>query len=128
MLAAAARLPDPLVGLVPVLADPVHDPYDRDPGVVVERRSVLVVEVERVDELAVDVELELLGRAVADPHRRRAAVALEVVEDLLGSSRPSIPYMTWNGPERCISGDRSRPPSHPMNACASSVKPRRSRP
>ena len=37
-----------------------------------------------VDGLAVDVELQLVGRAVADPHRTRAAPALEVVEGLLG--------------------------------------------
>src|SRR5207244_2765404 len=48
------------------------------------RRAVLVVEVDAVDQLAVDVELELCRRPVADPHRRRARVALEVVEGLLG--------------------------------------------
>ena len=41
-----------------------------DPGVVGDRLAVLVVEVHRVDQLAVDVELELVGGAVADPHRR----------------------------------------------------------
>ena len=84
VLAAAAGLPDALVGLVPVLADPVDDPGEVLPGVVVDRGAVLVVEVDGVDQLAVDVELELVGGAVADPHRRRAAVALEVVEHLLG--------------------------------------------
>ena len=47
-------------------------------------RGVLVEEVDGVDQLAVDVELELVGGAVSDPHGRRAPVALEVVEHLLG--------------------------------------------
>ena len=43
-----------------------------------------VVEVDRVHELAVDVELELPGRGVADPHRRRAPVAVQVAQLPLG--------------------------------------------
>ena len=42
-----------------------------------------VVEIDGVDQLAVDVELQLVGGAVADPHRGRAAVALQVFEELL---------------------------------------------
>ena len=42
--------------------------------------AVLVVEIHRVHELAVDVELELVVGAVADAHRRRAGVPLEVRE------------------------------------------------
>ena len=53
------------------------------PGVVGDRPAVLVEEVDGVDELAVDVELELVGGAVPDAHGGRAAVALPVVEDLL---------------------------------------------
>ena len=45
---------------------------------------MLVEEVDGVDQLAVDVELELVGSAVPDPHGRRAPVALEVLEHLLG--------------------------------------------
>ena len=47
--------------------------------------AVLVEQVHRVDQLAVDVELELVGRAVPDPDGRRAPIALEVVEHLLGN-------------------------------------------
>ena len=39
---------------------------------------------------AVDVELELLGRAVADPHRERTPIALPVVERLLDQVRASV--------------------------------------
>ena len=45
--------------------------------------AVGVGEVDRVHGFAVDVELQLVGGAVADAHRARAAVALEVVEHLL---------------------------------------------
>ena len=55
-----------------------------------ERAPELVEEVHRVDELAVDVQLELVGSGIADPHRRRASVAFEVVEDLLGQVGPTV--------------------------------------
>ena len=80
----AARLPDALVGLIPVVAQPLDDLVHLHPGVVGDRLAVLVVEVDGVDQLAVDVELKLRGGAVSDPHRGRALVALEVVEHLLG--------------------------------------------
>ena len=50
------------------------------PGVGADALAVLVVEVDRVDQLAVDVELELVDGAVADPHRPGVAVAAQVVE------------------------------------------------
>ena len=85
VLAAAAGLPDALVWLVPVLAQPVDEAGDassqfwwRD------LHAVVVGEGHRVHRLAVDVELQLVGGAVADPHRLRAAPPLEVIEDLLG--------------------------------------------
>ena len=82
--AAAARLPDPLVGLVPVVYQPLEVAGELQPAVVVEGQPVLVAEVDGVHQLAVDVELQLGCRAVADPHRRRAHVALQVRELLLG--------------------------------------------
>ena len=84
VLPAAADLPDPLVGPVPVVDQPVHHPADRLPEVVGDAVGVLVEEVDRVHHLAVDVQLELVGRGVADADRLRAAVAVEVVEVLLG--------------------------------------------
>ena len=82
--AAAARLPDPLVGLVPVVHQPLEVAGELHPAVVVDRQPVLVAEVDRVHQLAVDVELQLGRRPVADPHRSRAHVALQVRELLLG--------------------------------------------
>ena len=53
------------------------------PAGVADPDPVPVGEPDRVQHLAVDVELELVGGAVADPHRPGAGVALEVVEGLL---------------------------------------------
>ena len=73
----------PSSGLVPVLETQSTISRQVHPGVVGDRPAVLVVEVDRVDQLAVDVELELLRGAVSDPHGRGAAVAREMVERLL---------------------------------------------
>ncbi len=53
-------------------------------------QAVDVAQVGGVEHLAVDVELQLVGRAVADPHRPRAAPALEVVEAFLGQVGASV--------------------------------------
>jgi hypothetical protein len=50
----------------------------------------IVVEVDRVHELAVDVELELVGRGVADPHWLRAPVAGQVGQFPLGQIGASV--------------------------------------
>src|SRR5579859_1802219 len=64
-----ADLPDPLVGLLPVARDPVDQADHVAPQAVADRFSVLVIEVHRVHELAVDVELKLAGGSIADPDR-----------------------------------------------------------
>jgi hypothetical protein len=100
VLAAAAGLPDALIGLVPVLADPVGELGELRPAGMADPDAVPVGEVARVQQLAVDVELELVGGAVADPHRPGAGVALPVVQGLLvqlgGAVDPG--YMIFNGP------------------------------
>ena len=70
MLAPAPHLPDALVFSLPVLAHVVEQPAEMLPQLVGNRPAVLVREVHRVHELAVDVELELFVRRVADPDRR----------------------------------------------------------
>ena len=66
-----------------MLAEPVDQADRVQPGLVPHPQAVRVGEIDRVQRLAVDVELQLAGRAVADPHRARSPVALEMVEDLL---------------------------------------------
>src|SRR5262245_6223925 len=80
MPALAPYLPDAFVGLVPVVAHPIDGVGDPLPEIVAGRLRVLVVEVEGIDELAVDIELELTVGGVADAHRARAAITFEVVE------------------------------------------------
>ena len=90
-LAAAAGLPDALVGRLPVLADPVDHVGDADPLLVVhEPAAGALHHVGGVEQLAVDVELELAGGAVSDSHRGGAHVALEVRELELGKVRAAV--------------------------------------
>ena len=84
VLSAAAGLPDALLGLVPVVGEPVEQVAPAEPAGVAGLDAVLVREVDAVDRLAVDVELELVRRAVADADGTGPAVALPVLEDLLG--------------------------------------------
>src|SRR2546426_8390774 len=73
LVPASPRLPDPLVGLLPVPAHPVEEPHQVAPQVVGDGLPELVVEVNRVHELPVDVELELAIGVVPDPDRSRPA-------------------------------------------------------
>ena len=79
MLGLAAGLPDPLVGLAPdpcCAFDLVPQHRPQALGDVV---AVLGVQVDGVQHRAVDVVLTLVEGAVADAHRARPFVALEVV-------------------------------------------------
>src|SRR5215204_4023561 len=75
---AAANLPDTLVLLTPVAAEPVEDLVEALPQIVVERRTVPVVEVCGVQDGPVKVKLGLLVGGVSEPHRVRPPVAGEV--------------------------------------------------
>ncbi len=81
-----AHLPDPLVGLAPAGLQPVEDAAREAPRVVGGCQTLTPRLVERVDDLAVDVELALVGRAVADADRLRALVAGEPGKLELGES------------------------------------------
>ena len=72
---APAGLPDALVGLRPVVDHPVDEHADVLPRVEAEPVAVFVGQVERIDHLAVDVELQLSARRVADANRRAVCVA-----------------------------------------------------
>ena len=65
----SANLPDAVVRLVPGALQEVHQRALQRPGVIVGRQSVRACLVQRVNHLAVDVELKLFVRGVADPHR-----------------------------------------------------------
>jgi hypothetical protein len=79
-----------VVGLVPVIHQPLKVADQLHPAVVVERPPVLVAQVHGVHEFAINIELELGRRAIADPHRRRAQVALQMREFLLRKIRTPV--------------------------------------
>src|SRR5215203_807794 len=60
------------------------------PRLVSRLQAVAVGEIDGIHRLAVDVELQLIGRAVADPYRAGPAVALEVVENLFFEVRRAV--------------------------------------
>src|SRR6185436_4510161 len=78
------------VRTLPVAAHPLHQLGDPAPEVVARVLASLVEKIERVDQLPVDVELQLLRRGVADPHWARAAIALEMIERALRQLPPSV--------------------------------------
>src|SRR5439155_22126465 len=80
----AADLPDALVGLLPLVEHGAAGTTQEIPEDVVDLAPVLAVEPGRVEELAEHVELELGGGSVADPHRPRPPIPLEMVELDLG--------------------------------------------
>ena len=66
--APTSDFPDALVRFSPVRAHPVDQPDQVHPRVVPDRRSILVIQVDRVHQLAVDVELEMGVSGIADAH------------------------------------------------------------
>src|SRR5262252_10462070 len=68
MFGAAAHLPDSFIGLVPVLLKIAEKTVNQAARMLIEVEARLPAEHERVYDLAVDVELNLLDRVVSDPH------------------------------------------------------------
>ena len=64
----SAHLPHARVGLVPAPRGGVRQVGHECLDLGVQLAQVLAVEVDRVEQLAVDVELRLIPRAVADPN------------------------------------------------------------
>ena len=86
----AADLPHPVVGLLPVPLEPVELAAQRHPELVGDGLGIPVVEVHRVHQLAVDVQLQLVSGPVADAHRPGVPVAPQVVQALLGGDRAAV--------------------------------------
>src|SRR5271166_6985373 len=71
VLRRPAHLPDSFVGLIPDLGQmSQHDAPDRVP-MLIRGQTVAVRMIERVEDLAVNVELRLVYRGVADADRAR---------------------------------------------------------
>ena len=113
-------LPDALVRLVPAPLERLEHHLLQRPGglVPLELRGPRLVQ--HVEHLAVDVELELVARAVADPHRLRALVAFEPRQLELGQAPlPGGPVHDLE-----VVGIAGDGPQQPLRqARASSMKP-----
>ena len=86
MLPAAARLPDALVRLPPVLDHEVNDAREVLPVFLVHLAAEPAVNVRRVQDLPVDVELELGVGAVANADRAGTAVTFQLCNVELGQA------------------------------------------
>src|SRR5262245_44982940 len=96
VLRAAAHLPDAFVRLPPRLRQIVQNDRPQGLSPLRWRHACLQGLKHRVRDLAVDVELQLLGRAVADSHRLRILVAGQPGDGQL--QQPALaptPYMIW---------------------------------
>ena len=129
-LPAAAGLPDALVGLVPVVAQPVGELGELDPAGMADPQPTPVGQPDRVQQLTVDVELELIGGAVADADRLGAGVALPVVQGLLvqvGGAVDPVHDLQRPRPLSLAACSSARSLSQRTKASASSVNPRPNR-
>src|SRR5260370_7601534 len=79
---AAAHLPDPLIGVLPVLAEPIKDLHHFRPALIVQT-SIAGADVDRIHQLSIHIELSLRVGPVTDAHRPAPAVALQVIEVML---------------------------------------------
>src|SRR5438093_10651573 len=98
-------LPDTGVRLAPVHADEVGDPRDVASGIPAKRMPLLDVLIDRVHELAVGVELQLVGGAVADTDRASLAVPAERERPLARVAAPVEPIDVVHArprPLRCM--------------------------
>ena len=78
MAGLAAHLPHPRVGLVPAARRGVGQVGDELLDLRVQLTEPLTVKMQRVEQLAVDVELDLIPGAVPNPDRARVAPAAQV--------------------------------------------------
>jgi hypothetical protein len=79
-LALPADFPDALVWQLPMLTDPIDDLGDAGPGIITDGAPVFVVEIDGIEEFAVDIELELAPCGIADADWFGTAVAFEMIE------------------------------------------------
>src|SRR5258708_11331587 len=79
---AAAYLPDPLIGVLPVLAEPIEDLHPFRPALIVQT-SIAGADVDRIHQFSIHIELSLRVGPVTEAHRPAPAVALQGIEGVL---------------------------------------------
>ncbi len=83
MLVFTTHFPDTDVFIAPVLAHVIHQPGRMFPAVIGNRFAILVGEVHRIHELAIDIQLDLAVCLVADPYWSGTAVTGQVRQVVL---------------------------------------------
>ena len=113
MLPVAAHLPQPVVRLGPVGLQELQQVDLQRPGVVIAGQAGLPGERQPVERLAPDVQLQLLGRGVADAHRRRALVAGQPGQLQLGNP-PAAGQPVHDLQVGRVAGDGAQQPVPPL--------------
>ena len=85
-----AHFPDPVIFRVPMITDPIQQTCQIHPQVMGDGFAIFVIEIDCIHQLAINVELQLVSGTVANAHRRRLLVALQVGEELLGPDTASV--------------------------------------
>src|SRR4051794_5733107 len=80
MLPACPELPDSFVFAVPVISQPVHDLHDSLPTVFRNPGRIFIGQVNSIHNLAVDIELKLLGGAIPNAYWPRLPISGKMVE------------------------------------------------
>src|SRR5215469_4355239 len=75
-----ANLPDSLVRAPPIISQPIQQTLDGLPSRVGDWFAVLVRQIDGIHHLAVNIELQLLVRSIANPHWPRILVAAKLIE------------------------------------------------
>src|SRR5579859_887406 len=77
ILPAASYFPDAVIGLVPVLAQPVHLLLQRLPEIIRDGVPILIEQIYGIHQLAVDIQLQLRIGVIADANGSAALIARE---------------------------------------------------
>ena len=103
----------PLSGSVPDLLEIVEEDTLQRPGRLLDRKPVDARLVQRIHQLAEDVDLQLIARGVADPHRLRALVPREPGQ--LELRQPALAGDAVHDLDvRRIARDRAQEPAAPL--------------
>src|SRR5580704_10022005 len=86
MTRPAAHLPDPLIGLGPGLFQEFEQLELQVPGIGAGLEPKALARVQRIHQLAVNIELELVGSRISDAYRPTAGVAREPVDFIFGQA------------------------------------------
>src|SRR5215831_11718113 len=86
LAAWAAHFPDALVRLMPLRLEEIHQQLLHAPRVFVCGHAVTLSNVERIEDLAIDIELKLTMGGIANTHRRAVFITTEPIQFHFGQT------------------------------------------